>query len=156
MEQQLKYERALGPGGRSGEDWDCWQAVYGPIGKDGYFQPLFDPETGRDRQERRGLLAGALRPDRLPPEALERDRGKLAGKIHITAGEMDTYYLNNAVHMLDDFLKTTTPPWGGTILYGPRKPHCWTGGLSPVERIKQIAEYAASRAPTSADRAWWK
>jgi putative esterase len=157
MEQQLKYERALGPGGRSGEDWDCWQAVYGPIGKDGYFQPLFDPETGAiDRsvaaywREHSDLTAYLQ-------EHWSEIGGKLAGKIHITAGEMDTYYLNNAVHRLDDFLRTTTnPPWGGTILYGPREPHCWAGPLSQVERIRRMAQYAAEHAPKNSDRAWWR
>jgi hypothetical protein len=70
---------------------------------------------------------------------------------------MDTYFLNNAVHRLDDFLSTTTnPSWGGTILYGPRKPHCWAGPLSLAERIKQMAQHAASRAPKDSDRSWWR
>ncbi|HSP95168.1 MAG TPA: alpha/beta hydrolase-fold protein [Thermoanaerobaculia bacterium] len=157
MEQQLKYERALGPGGRSGEDWDCWQAVYGPIGKDGYFQPLFDPETGAIDKS----VAAYWREHSDLTAYLQKHwseiGGKLAGKIHITAGEMDTYYLNNAVHRLDDFLRTTTnPPWGGTILYGPRKPHCWAGPLSQVERIKLMAQYAAEHAPKNSDPAWWR
>jgi hypothetical protein len=157
MEQQLRYERALGPGGRSGEDWDCWQAVYGPIGKDGYFQPLFDPSTGAIDKS----VAAYWREHSDLTAYLQKHwseiGGKLAGKIHITAGEMDTYYLNNAVHRLDDFLQTTTnPPWGGTILYGPRKPHCWAGPLSAAERIKQMAQYAAAHAPRNSDRAWWR
>ncbi len=157
MEQQLNYERALGPGGRSGEDWDCWQAVYGPISANGYFQPLFDPRTGAIDKK----VAEYWREHSDLTAYLEKHwseiGGKLAGKIHITAGEMDTYYLNNAVHRLDDFLATTTnPPWGGTILYGPRKPHCWAGPLSLPERIKQMAAYAAARAPKDADRAWWR
>jgi hypothetical protein len=157
MEQQLKYERALGPSGRSGEDWDCWQAVYGPVGADGYFQPLFDPQTGAIDKK----IAAYWREHSDLTAYLKKHwseiGGKLAGKIHVTAGEMDTYYLNNAVHRLDDFLATTAnPPWGGTILYGPRKPHCWAGPLSLPERIKQMAEYAAARAPKDADRAWWR
>jgi hypothetical protein len=157
MEQQLRYERALGPGGRSGEDWDCWQAVYGPVGKDGYFQPLFDPETGAIDK---GVAAYWREHSDLTAYLQKRWSeigGKLAGKLHITAGEMDTYYLNNAVHRLDDFLSTTTsPPWGGTILYGPRKPHCWAGPLSLAERIKQMAQHAAAHAPKDADRSWWR
>jgi hypothetical protein len=157
MEQQLGYERALGPGGRSGEDWDCWQAVYGPVGKDGYFQPLFDPETGAIDKS----VAAYWREHSDLTAYLQKRwseiGGKLAGKLHITAGEMDTYYLNNAVHRLDDFLSTTTsPPWGGTILYGPRKPHCWAGPLSLAERIKQMAQHAAAHAPKDADRSWWR
>ena len=157
MEQQLKYERALGPGGRSGEDWDCWQAVYGPVGKNGYFQPLFDPESGAIDKS----VAAYWREHSDLTAYLQKRwseiGGKLAGKIHITVGDMDTYFLNNAVHRLDDFLSTTTnPPWGGTILYGPRKPHCWSGPLSLADRIKQMAQHAAGRAPKDADRSWWR
>jgi hypothetical protein len=31
---------------RSGEQIDIWSAVFGPIGRDGYFEPLFDKRTG--------------------------------------------------------------------------------------------------------------
>ncbi len=156
MEQQLKYERARGNRGRSGEDWDCWQAVYGPVGEDGYFAPLFDPRSGAIDKK----IASWWRDHTDLNVYLQRRWSeigpKLAGKIHIWTGEMDTFYLNNAVHLLEDFLKTTTPSWDGTIVYGPRQPHCWTGGLSPVERFKSIAEYTASRAPASVDRSWWR
>jgi hypothetical protein len=39
-----QYELALGDHGRSGEQFDIWQAVYSPEGKDGYPQPIFDKE----------------------------------------------------------------------------------------------------------------
>ncbi len=156
MEQQLRYERARGPRGRSGEQWDAWQASYGPVASDGYFQPLFDPESGaidktvaaywRDHWDLRVHLERHWQ--ELAP--------KLAGKIHITTGEMDTYYLNNAVRLLEEFLVKADPPWGGSILYGPRKPHCWGGPLPAAERIKQLALYAAARAPREEDRAWWR
>jgi hypothetical protein len=82
--------------------------------------------------------------------------GKLAGKIHIWTGDMDTYYLNNVVYLLENFLKTTaSPPWGGSITYGPRKPHCWAGPLSPAERLEMMAEYAAAQVPRDVDRTWW-
>jgi hypothetical protein len=41
-----QYELALGSHGRSGEQFDIWQAVYGPVGKDGYPQTIFNKETG--------------------------------------------------------------------------------------------------------------
>src|SRR5262249_17528164 len=41
-----QYELALGSNARSGEQFDIWQAVYGPVGKNGYPQPIFDKETG--------------------------------------------------------------------------------------------------------------
>jgi len=53
---------------------------------------------------------------------LRRDWPKLGkdleGKIHIYVGEADNYYLNNAVHLVDDFLQTTRKP----VLRRPRSP----------------------------------
>ena len=39
-------ESVLGSRLRSGEQFAVWQAVYGPIGDDGYPKPLWDPVTG--------------------------------------------------------------------------------------------------------------
>jgi hypothetical protein len=153
MKQQLHYEHALGNTGRSGEDWDCWQAVYGPVGENGYFKPVFDPSTGAIDHS-----VAAYWKDHMDLNAyLQRNwpaiGAKLAGKIHIWTGDMDTYYLNNAVHLLEAFLDTTTsPPWGGTVTYGPREPHCWAGPLPLAGRIRGIAAYAAAHAPRHADQ----
>lgn len=157
MREQLKYEQAMGSGGRSGEDWDCWQAVYGPVGANGYFQPLFDPATGAIDH---GVAAYWKEHTDLNAY-LQRNwkeiGPKLAGKIHIWTGDMDTYYLNDAVHLLEDYLKTTTsPPWGGSITYGPREPHCWAGPFSLEERLKMMAGYVAATAPRDVDRPWWR
>jgi Putative esterase len=156
MREQLKYEQAMGPGGRSGEDWDCWQAVYGPVGESGYFQPLFDPATGAIDHE----VAAYWKEHTDLNAYLQRNwkeiGPKLVGKIHIWTGDADTYYLNNAVYLLEDYLKTTTPPWGGSITYGPREPHCWAGPLPLVERLKMMAEYVAATAPRNVDRPWWR
>ena len=40
------YELALGYHGRWGEQFDIWQAVYGPVGEDGYPKQIFNKETG--------------------------------------------------------------------------------------------------------------
>jgi hypothetical protein len=157
MREQLKYEEAMGSGGRSGEDWDCWQAVYGPLGANGYFQPLFDPATGSIDH---GVAAYWKEHTDLNAYLQRhwREIGpKLAGKIHIWTGDMDTYYLNDAVHLLEDYLKTTAaPPWGGSITYGPREPHCWAGPYSLEERLKMMAGYVAATAPRDVDRPWWR
>ena len=53
---------------------------------------------------------------------------KLRGKVHIYVGDMDNYYLNNAVYLTEDFLSgTTNPPFEGVIDYGDRFEHCWNG-----------------------------
>ena len=122
------YELALGDHGRSGEQYDVWQAVWGPVGADGYPAPIYDKVTGEidhkvDEYWRQHYDLEAI---------LERNWTKLgpdlAGKIHIYVGSDDTYFLNNAVYLMEDFLKSTkNPPYGGEVTYGPRAEHCWNG-----------------------------
>ena len=87
----------------------------------------------------------------------ERIGAKLAGKIRIWIGDMDSYYLNNAVHRMEDSLRAArNPPYGGSIVYGPRQGHCWSGPLPLHERLKEMAQEIAARAPRDAGRAWWR
>ena len=46
IEQRNHLELVLGTKGRSGEQWDIWQAVYSPAGEDGYPRPIWDKMTG--------------------------------------------------------------------------------------------------------------
>ena len=44
----------------------------------------------------------------------------------------DTYFLNDAVYLMEDFLKQTGTeghgvPYEGEVKYGPRAEHCWNG-----------------------------
>jgi hypothetical protein len=157
MKEQLRYERAMGTGGRSGEDWDCWQAVYGPLGANGYFQPVFDPATGAIDHGVAAYWKEHTDLNAYLQRNWKQIGPKLAGKIHIWTGDADTYYLNNAVHLMDDYLKTTTsPPWGGSITYGPGEPHCWSGPYTLAERMKIMAGYVAATAPRNVDRPWWR
>src|SRR5205814_2279513 len=117
--------------------------------------PLIDPKTGDIDKE----VAAYWREHTDLTEYLRTHWSevgpKLAGKLHIAIGDMDTYYLNNAVHLMEAFLNTmTNPAWGGTIEYGPRQPHCWAGSLTLPERLKVMAEDAAAHAPRNADLAW--
>ncbi len=157
MKQQLNYERALGDHGRSGEQWDIWEAVYGPLGDDGYFKPLFNPRTGDIDKEVAAYWRDHMDLTQYLKTHWSTDGSKLAGKIHIWVGDMDTYYLNDAVHLMDDFLNATTnPPYGGSIVYGPRKPHCWAGPLTLTERLKLMAEDVAAHTPRDVDTPWWR
>ena len=52
----------------------------------------------------------------------------LEGKIHIYCGDMDNYYLNNAVVLTEEFLESTTDPYyNGEVDYGDMAEHCWNG-----------------------------
>ena len=51
LEAMNQLELVLGTKGRSGQQWDIWEAVYSPVGEDGYPKRLWDKRTGViDRQ----------------------------------------------------------------------------------------------------------
>jgi hypothetical protein len=123
-----QYELALGSRSRSGEQYDIWQAVYGPVGKDGYPQPIFDKETG----EIDPAVAAYWKEHYDLSAILQRDWAilgpKLRGKLRLYVGSADNYMLNDAVYLVEDFLKSTTnPPYEGEVKYGERAEHCWNG-----------------------------
>ncbi|HWA93418.1 MAG TPA: alpha/beta hydrolase-fold protein [Terracidiphilus sp.] len=161
------YELALGDHARSGEQYDIWQAVFGPVGPDGYPKPIFDKVTGEIDHS----VAEYWRQHYDLEAILERNWAtlgpKLEGKIHIYVGSDDTYFLNNAVYRMEDFLKTTkNPPYGGEVTYGPRAEHCWNGDPSlpnaysrlhyNTQYLPKILERIKKTAPPGADLTSWR
>ena len=61
---------------------------------------------------------------------------KLRGKVHLYVGDADDYFLNNAVRLLDAFLKKADPPFDGEIVFGPMAGH----GFHPVSELKALAQ----------------
>ena len=166
-EDNNAYELALGDHGRSGEQFDIWQAVYGPVGEDGYPQQIFDKKTGDIDHK----VADYWREHYDLEAKLEREwptnGPKLAGKIHIYVGSDDTYFLNNAVYRMEDFLKETkNPPYGGEVTYGPRAEHCWNGDPTLPNAfsrlhyntmyLPKIMEQIQKTAPADADLTSWR
>ncbi len=132
MRDNVQYEAALGDHGRSGDQFDIWQAVYSPVGPDGYPASIFDKTTGEIDARTAQYWHEHYDLDAI----LQRDWNtlgpKLQGKIHLYVGSDDTYFLNNAVYLMEDFLKTTGRPgrgvpYNGEVTYGPRAEHCWNG-----------------------------
>ena len=92
---------------------------------------------------------------------------KLEGKVNIYCGDMDNYYLNNAVYLTEEFLeKTTDPYYNGDVDYGDRAEHCWNGDQenpNAISRLRyhtmyvdKILERIKESAPEGADlRSWW-
>ena len=65
---------------------------------------------------------------------------------------MDNYYLNNAVYLVEDFLKATKdPPYGGQVDYGDRAEHCWNGDHSRPNALSRL-RYHQMYAPRIVDR----
>ena len=73
------------------------------MGPDGYPQRIFDKETGVINKQ----VAAYWKENYDLVHILKRDwktlGPKLEGKIHIYCGDMDNYYLNNAVYLAESF-----------------------------------------------------
>ncbi len=157
MRQMGQLEEVLGTHGRSGQQLEAWEAVYGPVGADGYPQPLFDKRTGKiDRH-----VADYMRDHGYDLRAyLENNWSKLgpqlAGKIHVYCGDMDNYYLNLAVYMMEQSLKNSSnPPSDAEFKYGrPMKGHGWHP-MSAAELVRIMADHMTKHAPAGADVKSW-
>jgi hypothetical protein len=148
MRHECRIENVLGRGDSwalSGGQWGAWNATYGPRGADGRPVPLWDPVTGKiDHTVAEHWKAYDLR--RILEERWAELGPKLKGKLHIWVGEADDYFLNNAVHRLDDFLSRARPAYEGSIHYGRGQGHCWMG-ISQREMMKQMAGRLAAATP---------
>lgn len=161
------YELALGDHGRSGDQFDIWEAVYGPVGEDGYPKPVFNKVTGEIDHS----VADYWREHYDLEAILERNWAtlgpKLVGKIHIYVGYDDTYFLNDAVYRMEDFLKSTkNPAYGGEVTYGPKAEHCWNGDPTQpnaysrlhynTQYMDKILDQIQKTAPKGADLTSWR
>jgi hypothetical protein len=166
-EEMNHMELALGTNSRSGGQFDIWEAVYSPVGANGYPKPIWDKLTGKiDRS-----VAEYWREHYDLGHILKRDWAKLGqkleGKIHLYVGEADNYFLNDAVYLVEDFLKTTkNPAYGGEVDYEPRAEHCWNGDHTrpnAISRLRYHQFYAPKivariekSAPAGADLKSWR
>ncbi len=160
-------ELALGTKSRSGQQWDIWEAVYSPQGEDGYPVRIWDKKTGEIDHD----VAKYWKENYDLRHIMKRDWDKLGpdlqGKINIYCGEMDNYYLNNAVYLMEEFLENTTEPYyGGEVDYGARDEHCWNGdhdNPNAISRLRyntmylnKILKRINESAPKGADLTSWR
>jgi hypothetical protein len=162
-----QLELVLGSHARSGEQFDIWQAVFGPAGEDGYPKPIFDKATGEIDHS----VAAYWKEHYDLSAILQREWStlgpKVQGKLHVYVGSADTYFLNNAVYYLEDFLKTTkNPSYDGEVQYGERAEHCWNGDPTLPNAysrlhyntmyLPKILERIKQTAPAGADLTSWR
>lgn len=165
-EQENRYELVLGDKSRSGAQWDIWEAVYSPMGEDGYPRRIWDKRTGEIDKS----VAEYWRENYDLRHIMERDWAtlgpKLQGKIHLYVGEMDNFYLNNAVYLAEDFLEKADPPYQGEVAYGARDEHCWNGDPTlpnSITRLRyntmylpKVLKRIEESAPKGADLTSWR
>lgn len=121
------YEEVMGPDNSSAQQWDSWQAVFGPKGQNGNPAPLYEVETGVidhaiAEQYRKYDIAHLLR------ESPEKFGPIFQKNIRVRVGDLDSYYLNNAVELLRQSLEETgylgeAQEWGGYVDIEPRLDH---------------------------------
>jgi hypothetical protein len=159
-------ELVVGDLGRSGGQYDIWQAVFGPVGADGYPAAIFDKVTGQIDP----AVAAYWRDHYDLSHIVERDWASLApklrGKLHIYVGSADTYYLTDAVYFAQARLEALQPPYEGQIDYGDRAEHCWNGDHTlpnaysrlhyNFQYLPMILDRIQKTAPAGADLTSWR
>lgn len=171
MRDNVQYEAALGDHGRSGDQFDIWQAVYSPVGADGYPASIFDKTTGTIDHKVLQYWHEHYDLNAILQRDWNRTGPELAGKLHLYVGYDDTYMLNNAVYLMEDFLKSTGTaghgvPYEGEVAYGPKAEHCWNGDPTKPNwytrlhynqmYISKILDRIAKTAPPGADLKSWR
>jgi hypothetical protein len=167
LKEMNHRELALGTRSRSGDQFDIWEAVYSPMDVDGYPKRIYDKYTGVIDTS----VAKYWKENYDLTHIIKRDwpkiGEKLKGKIHIYVGDMDNYYLNNAVYTAEDMLKKlSNPVCNCEVDYGDRAEHCWNGDHKNPNYISRMryhqmfipkwAEEMKKRAPKGADIKSWR
>ena len=157
VQAESQLEDVLGNHGRSGQQLEAWEAVYGPVGADGYPEPLWNKSTGIIDHS----VADYMREHGYDlTEYLRRNWAKigtsLVGKININVGDMDTYYLNLACYDLQKFLESTTHPYyAGQFKFGrPEKGHGWQA-TTQENMVRMMADHVSADAPADANLKQW-
>ncbi len=160
-------EIVLGSKGRSGQQWDIWEATYSPIDEEGYPKRIWNKLTGEIDKK----VAAYWKENYDLAYILKRDWNKHGkdweNKIHLYCGDMDNYYLNNAVYLAEEILEETSAPYyNGEVDYGDRAEHCWNGDHENGNHIsrlryhsmfvKKYAEKVKNVAPPGSDLKSWR
>ncbi|MFN2444745.1 MAG: alpha/beta hydrolase-fold protein [Vicinamibacterales bacterium] len=168
LEEMNRLELVLGTKTRSGQQWDVWESTFSPVGADGYPARIWDKRTGVIDK----AVAESWREHYDLSHILQRDWAKglgkkLEGKLHVYVGDMDNYYLNNAVYLVEHYLEATTNPYyGGEVDYGDRAEHCWNGDHTRPNALSRLryhqmyipkaVERMLTTAPPGADVKSWR
>jgi hypothetical protein len=154
MKDENRFELVEGDHSRSGGQWDIWEATFSPRGDDGYPKRLWNKMTGAiDKSVAEAWRQYDLR------QILESNwptlGPKIADRLNVYVGDMDSFYLNDGVEQLNEFLlKATNPQYTGEVVFQRRAPHCW--GPRGAELIAKVVRHLERTAPSSADLKSWR
>jgi hypothetical protein len=123
-----RMEDVIGDGGQL----HSFEAVFSPVGADGRPRPLWDRATGDvDPETAKAWEAYDIR------LILERNwetlGPRLAGKLHVLMGDLDTFYLEGATRRLGETLKALGSD--AEVVIVPGKDHGSVLDSAALERI---------------------
>lgn len=125
VRQENAGEEVIGPDNTSAQQWDSWQAVFGPRNARGNPAALFDPRTGQiDRSIAERFAAYDL--SRLLKADPSRVGGAFRNRIRLFVGDQDNFFLNLGVELFKgelDRLVPEAPDQFGTIQIIPGVDH---------------------------------
>lgn len=156
VRQESQVEAVLGSKGRSGGQLDIWNAVFGPVGADGYPKPLFDATSGTiDHSVALYMRDHGYDLRYYAEKNWARVGPMLSGKLNLACGDMDNFYLNLGVNLFSQFLKTAGGRDAQDMLqYGtPMKGHGWQP-MPDAALVQLMADRAASRTSAEANVGW--
>lgn len=156
MRQLSRFEDVLGSHGRSSYQLEAWEAVYGPVGDDGYPKPLWNKRTGTIDHD----VAAYMRDHGFDlREYASRNwttiGPQLVGKLHFFAGDMDDFYLNLAVYDFQELLKkSTNPHYEAEFTFGrPMKGHSWHA-WTWAGFVREVGRYLKGTVPEAEATGW--
>ncbi|MGI8575314.1 MAG: alpha/beta hydrolase-fold protein [Egibacteraceae bacterium] len=154
MGMENHWELALGTHSRSGGQWDVWEAVFGPQGRDGYPARIWNKRTGAINHS----VAEAWAPFDLRRKIVDEwaELGPLlTNQLHVYVGDDDTFFLNLGVELFQEAVEELDdPPARAEFRYGENEPHCWSPYSTP-ELLDQMADHIVEQAPGAARTAQW-
>jgi len=155
-QQRNRMELVNGTKGRSGEQLDIWSALFGPVGDDGYFKPLFNKSSGEIDSSVAQYWMEHFDLCYYLQTHWKEVGPKLVGKLHVICGRMDDFSLNFGVYFVEDFLESTRDPYyAGSFTYGARGGHGWQP-YNSAQLLRIMAEHITENAPPGTDTSRWK
>lgn len=159
--QFAQLSSALGTRSRGGEWIDAYAAMFGPPGPDGYPVPLIDWKTGAiDNKVAETWRDNGFDLSHYMQKNWPTLGPKVRGKLFFLCGDMDQFYINNSMYLVEDFLKNTTnPPYEGSFRWGrPMIGHTTRGvGLDPYPfaMVKEMTDHMRKHQPPGYDNRGW-
>jgi hypothetical protein len=162
VRQVSQFFAVLGNKGRSGEFFDAYNADFGPVGEDGYPIQVYNYLTGAINHDMVKYWRDHNFDLRYYLETNWKELGpKLVGKLHFLCGDMDNFYLNESLYLMEKFLESTKDPYyGGSFRWGrPQVGHTFVGlGVDPwpFKLLEEMAAHITKNAPPGEDTRLWK